>query len=336
MTTLCLATDTGPVIVTQHDTRWRTERALDVSTTLCIAPDSEQPQRVLCGTTARGAWRSDDAGATWHRVFAGLPHEQITSLAVSTTERAGEFGVIYAGTEPSAVFRSEDGGETWRPCSELTDLPSSRDWSFPPRPETHHVRWIQPDPHGGLFVAIEAGALIHSPDGGQTWQDRVAGGPRDTHQLAIHPNAPGRLWSAAGDGFFESRDSGASWRKSEEGLRFRYCWSVAVDPADPETVVLSAAPGPRQAHTVERAEFAIYRRRGNAPWEEVRAGLPDPKSTRVPVLATNPAEPGMFYVAADDGLCRSADGGVTWQRLDVDWPQTRRVRVHALAVVAAC
>ena len=333
MATLYLATDAGPVTIAQRAGEWRTELTLDAATSLCIAPDPGQPQRVFCGTTTRGAWRSDDAGLTWRHVFAGLPYRQITSLAVSTTERAGKFGVIYAGTEPSAVFRSGDGGETWQPCPGLTDLPSSREWSFPPRPDTHHVRWIQPDLHGGLFAAIEAGALIHSPDGGQTWQDRVPGGPYDTHQLAIHSNAPGRLWSAAGDGFFESADSGASWKKSEEGLRFRYCWAVAIDPADPETLVLSAAPGPRQAHTIEHAEFAMYRRTGNNAWEEVRAGLPESKSTRVPVVAANPAEPGVFYAAADNGVYRSADAGVTWPPLDVDWPENKRLRVHALAVV---
>ena len=38
---------------------------------------------------------------------------------------------------------------------------------------------------GRLFAAIEAGALIRSPDCGATWQDRTAHGPRDTHQLSI-------------------------------------------------------------------------------------------------------------------------------------------------------
>ena len=46
-------------------------------------------------------------------------------------------------------------------------------WPFPPRPSTHHVRWIEPDVNRKeyLFVAIEAGALIKSFDGGKTWID---------------------------------------------------------------------------------------------------------------------------------------------------------------------
>jgi len=133
-------------------------------------------------------------------------HSKVQSVTVTRSERVNDRGVVYAGTEPSAIFRSEDGGETWYECGDLTALPSASEWSFPPRPQTHHVRWIEPDPHvpGRLFVAVEAGALIRSLDSGTTWQDRAADGPRDSHQLSIQLSAPARLYSAAGDGYFES------------------------------------------------------------------------------------------------------------------------------------
>ena len=92
-------------------------------------------------------------------------------------------------------------------------LKSSSTWSFPPRPWTNHVRWIEPDANkeGYIFVAIEAGALIKSFDGGKTWKDRVENGPYDTHTLVSHKKAPQRLYSAAGDGYFESQDYGLTW-----------------------------------------------------------------------------------------------------------------------------
>jgi hypothetical protein len=92
----------------------------------------------------------------------------------------------------------------------LHKLPSSVSWSFPPRPWTHHVRWIEPDANNYdyVFVAIEAGALVQSHDGDRTWIDRVEQGPYDTHTLATHPMAPRRLYSSAGDGYFESFDYG--------------------------------------------------------------------------------------------------------------------------------
>jgi hypothetical protein len=56
-----------------------------------------------------------------------LPRPGVFSVAVSAAE-----GAVYAGTEPSALFRSDDGGETWRELTALLELPSRPTWSFPP------------------------------------------------------------------------------------------------------------------------------------------------------------------------------------------------------------
>lgn len=282
MPLLYLATGDGPLVVAPRGDRWRAHRPLDIRPASCIAIDPHRSERVFCGTTRDGVWRSDDVGASWRRVFEGVPHDRVTALTVSGTERSGGLGIAYLGTEPSAIFRSADGGETWQECKGLNGLPSSGEWSFPPRPQTHHVRWIAPDPHapGRLFVAIEAGALVWSPDGGASWRDRVPGGPLDTHELATHPEVPGRLWSAAGDGFFQSDDAGDTWHRAEDGLQHRYCWSLALDPCDPGIAMLSATAGPRQAHSPNQAEAHLYRRTSDGdPWHEVRDGLPEPKGT---------------------------------------------------------
>jgi hypothetical protein len=143
-----------------------------------------------------------------------------------------ERDVVWAGIEPSEVWRSTNAGTTWEPTSRLETLPSSSEWSFPPRPDTHHVRWIACHPlePARLWVAIEAGALVSTIDGGRIWRDRVAGGPWDTHELAVHRNAPDTLRVAAGDGYFESDDAGATWRSPSTGLEVGYLRSVAIDP----------------------------------------------------------------------------------------------------------
>jgi hypothetical protein len=117
-------------------------------------------------------------------------------------------------------------------------LKSSSSWSFPPRPWTHHVRWIEPDKNKKqyLFVAIEAGALVQSHDGGESWIDRVDTGPYDTHTLLTHKLAPKRLYSAAGDGYFESNDYGQSWIRPDEGLYHRYLFGMAVDSTNPQNI----------------------------------------------------------------------------------------------------
>lgn len=274
----------------------------------CLAADPRPGGPVWCGSEDDGLFRSDDGGGSW--TAAGLPDEHVTAIAV-TPARPDR---VWAGTEPSAVWRSDDAGRSWERCEGLLELPSSSDWSFPPRPETHHVRWIacHPEDADTAWFAIEAGALVSTRDGGRTWADRVAGGPYDTHELAIHPDEPDRLRVAAGDGYFESRDGGHSWTSPEAGLEVTYLRSVAVDPGDPSVVVASASSGPRTAYVAGRADGRLYRREGDGPWERISAGWPREPSTIAPLLVADPPA-GRLLAADERGVHESRDGGRRWK-----------------------
>lgn len=331
----------GLLVAGRRNGSWWTGGRLAGSSPQAVTVDPSRPEVIYCGTFDRGLWRSMDAGDSWERVGEDVVRDPVMAVAVSAAERSGEHAVVYAGTEPSAVYRSEDRGETWRELGGLSELPSASEWSFPPRPKTHHVRWISPDPNtsGRLFVAIEAGALIQTPDGGETWKDRTPDGPLDTHTLATHKDAPDRLYSAAGDGFMaagygyaESGDAGATWRRISEGLQHHYLWGVAVDPGDPETVVVSAASSPWKAHNCRAAESTVYRKIAGEPWREIQEGLPDVEGRNVAVLASNGDEPGVFYALTNDGMYRSPDAGSIWERLEIGW-QDHYGRTTGLAVV---
>jgi photosystem II stability/assembly factor-like uncharacterized protein len=235
---------------------------------------------------------------------------------MSITASPSEANVVWVGTEPSAVWRSADGGETWQQTSALDVLPSSPEWAFPPKPETHHVRWIacHPQQAGRLWVAIEAGALISTADGGRSWRDRVWGGPYDTHELAIHPKAPDVLRVAAGDGYFESDDGGANWRSPSAGLEVGYLRSVAIDPGQPDVVIVAASSGPYSAYRAGASDGRLYRRAGQGPWERVRKGWPEPPGTIAPLLSPG-SQPGELWAADERGLHRSNDGGIEWRHV---------------------
>jgi photosystem II stability/assembly factor-like uncharacterized protein len=276
----------------------------------CLAADPRTGGPVWCGTEDDGVFRSDDNGRSW--TAAGLSGEHVSAVAVCPSRPAR----IWTGTEPSAVWRSDDAGRSWRRCEGLLELSSSPEWSFPPKPETHHVRWIacHPDDPDRAWFAIEAGALVSTSDGGQSWQDRVTGGPFDTHELAIHPAEPDHLLVAAGDGYFESRDGGRAWISPEAGLEVTYLRSVAIDPGDPQVVVVSASSRPRTAYVAGHADGRLYRREGSDAWKRVTMGRPEPPDTIAPLLAADPAT-GSLLAADEHGVHISRDGGRRWERL---------------------
>jgi hypothetical protein len=343
MTRVFVALSDGLLLLQRQPGAGPLQRLLEGFPTQCLAADPLRPERLYCGTFGRGLWASADAGRSWHPAGEGIRSTQIMAVAVSGIERAGEHGVVYAGTEPSALYRSEDAGTTWQELSGLLSLPSAPTWSFPPRPYTSHVRAIGLDPlrAGVLVVAIEAGALVRSFDSGQTWEDRQPEAPFDSHTLALPPQRPGSIYSAAGDGFLhpghgfaESHDGGTTWMRPGAGLEHHYLWGLAVDPADPSTLVVSAAAGPQQAHDPRLAESAIYRRTGEGPWRQIQDGLPASRGMLASALSANAAEPGVFYLASNHGLYRSADTGQSWERLEVSWPeQGLRQRAESLLVL---
>lgn len=309
-----------------------TESTLGDATIWDVAVHPDHPARVFCATFERGLLRSDDGGDSWHRCDDGaFESAAVTAVALDPADSA----VVYAGTEPSRIYRSTDGGVSWAHRDGLIDLPSASQWSYPPRPTTHHVRWIEVDPLDPetLYVSVEAGALVRSFDAGATWVDRVSSGKRDVHSLATHPESPGHVWAAAGDGYAESTDGGDSWEAREEGLDARYCWSVALDPADPETVLLSAARGPRTAHRSARAESFVFRKQTGDAWERIDDDLPTGDGVLRYVLASGRSG-GALFAATNVGIFRTTDAGDSWTGVDVDWPAAlERQPVNGMAVV---
>src|SRR5262249_30303823 len=132
----------------------------------CVAVDPADPETVFVGLHEAGVRLSHDGGRGW--IDCELPEAAVFSLAVSAAD-----GAVYAGSEPSRLFKSRDHGESWRELQTLLELPSQPTWSFPPRPWTSHVRWIAPSPHDAdlLLVGIELGGLMRSSDGGESWED---------------------------------------------------------------------------------------------------------------------------------------------------------------------
>lgn len=317
----------------------------------CVAFDPSNPNRAYCGTSGKGLYKTDDGGKTWDSFekitvqdknekdndnaanrgsINGITTADIISVSVSHLPggRKNGFNTVYVGTEPTALYKSDDGGESWERMSALNNLRSSSIWSFPPRPWTSHVCWIEPDKTNPdyIFAAIEAGALVQSHDGGKTWIDKVEGGPSDTHTLATHKKIPKKLYSSAGDGYFESFDYGQSWKLPRKGLRHHYLAGLAVDSDDPNTVIISASQSAWEGQYIEGAKSVVYRRTtASEEWNLVSNGLPEPNGTIISTLAANPKVAGEFYALNNRGIFCSTDSGISWEKItnnkDIEWPK---------------
>ncbi len=328
MTTMRFFAATGDAIarITCQDERCDVRLSLQGSGAQCVAVDPHDPERVFAGTFDHGLCRSRDGGETWTGVgegAQGIAETRVLSVAVSPSHRPSGVSAVFAGTEPSQLYRSEDDGSTWRPSPRLSDVPSATTWAFPPRPWTHHVRWIAPhhtDP-GLLFVGIELGGVMRSRDGGETWEDRKPGSYHDSHALLTHPLAAGRVYEAAGEGVACSGDAGDSWRPVDAGKALGYTVGLAADPADPDLWYVSAATGPRAAYRLDgHAGAALYRKRGDLPWQPVGdedGDLPHPMPYLAVALLTFPDRPNTLVAGLINGEFHlSENAGDTWRKLD--------------------
>jgi photosystem II stability/assembly factor-like uncharacterized protein len=280
---------------------WKVTKVLSDVDVRVLAPDPRDLESVWAGTEGGGVLRSIDAGASW--TPAGLGGKVVKALAVSPAGR------IYAGTNPAAIFASEDEGSSWR---ELVGFRRVRRWFwFSPaeRPFSAYVLGLALD-RETVIAGIEAGAVVRSTDGGETWQHHRPGALRDCHSLAT---APGRFYEAGGSGGGAARsiDGGLTWTRPA-GHDRHYGWASAGDPVDPDLWYFSAAPGIR-AHS-DDAGAAIYRCRGDRA-VPVAGGRPNPLRSMPYALIAGP-EPGSLVAGFANGEVReSADAGDSWRPL---------------------
>jgi photosystem II stability/assembly factor-like uncharacterized protein len=308
--------------------------------------------RVFAGGTSEhwgpAVFHSDDLGTTWDEPpegSIGFPEDSETSLERVWQIQPGpaaQPGVVYAGTQPSALWKSTDGGVTFELVRGLWDHPHRKEWGAGFGGQAIHTVLPHPTDSDRVSVAMSTGGVYQTSDGGETWSPRNQGIQAKffpdpypefgqcVHKLAAHPDVPERMFAQNHHGVYRSDDGGAIWKSIADGLPSDFGFPIAVHPHEPETVYVFPliADGNR---IPTDAKCRVFRSRdAGSTWEALTKGLPDVPSY-APVLrdamCTDAAESAGVYVGTRDGcVYASADAGDTWTEVARHLPDVLTVR----------
>jgi len=263
-----------------------------------LAYDPSDPNRIILGTSAGQLFLSQDAGKSW----APLAHlglgddlviDHVTFDPTNTkTIYAAGWGLYH--DDEGDVFRSDDGGTTWK------QLEGAHGKSI-------RALAMAPSDHNVLVIGTLDG-VYRSMDAGATWQRMTPENPevtanysimRNFVSVAIDPQNPNVVYAGTRHLAWKTSDGGQTWRSIHDGmLDDSDVFSIIVDPKNPQRVYASACSG-------------IYKSDNAAELFHRVQGMPH-SAIRTRVLKQDPVRPSIVYAGTTGGLWKTLDGGAKW------------------------
>jgi len=259
-----------------------------------------------------GVYKSTDAGKTWRNV--GLrDSRQIARILVDPKNPDVVFvaatGHGYGPNAERGVYRSTDGGGTWRKVLDKGPEIGAVDLAFDPANSRHVYAtvWHGQRPPWSVYGPLEgSGGLYKSTDGGDTWKQLSGHGlPEGEWKRSGVATGPGQVVyalidAAAGAGLYRSSNGGDNWTKVSSDPRITsrgwYFGGITVDPRDPDMVYIP--------------NVALYRSTDGGRNFTVLKGAPGGDDYHV--LWIDPTEPRRMILGSDQGTNISVDRGATW------------------------
>lgn len=296
---------------------------------------------------------SDDLGESWRSTenpprfpeSSGLTLQRVWHIQPG---RPNEPGVVYLGVEPAALFRSDDGGDTWQDVPGLTAHPTRDVWFPGAGGLILHSIVLDHERPGRMWVGISAAGVFRTDDAGESWQPANTGIRADflperypevgtcPHKLLGFPDAPDLLYQQNHCGVYRSDSGGDFWEDISDGLPSRFGLPMTTHPRDTSTAYVlpeDSATGDELGGAyrfVPDGQFRVYRTRdGGANWEGLSNGLPQRKVYLHAMrenMATDECDPAGVYVATTSGqIFHSADEGDSWNLLIDSLPPVNSV-----------
>ncbi|HZO86605.1 MAG TPA: exo-alpha-sialidase [Verrucomicrobiae bacterium] len=341
-----------------------------------------EPDRIYASQTS--GWfgqitqRSDDGGKTWnppgskpedlvgpdgmpkaesnkfvyegevgtHKWYDGTQHpwefKRIWHLEPSLTDP----DTVYAGAEDAAIFKSVDGGKTWKELSALRRVKGDL-WQPGAGGMAVHTIILDPKNANRIYIAISAAGAFRTDDGGKTWRainqglksqfelpDPDAEVGHCVHRIALHPSRPDVLFMQKHWDVMRTDNAGDSWREVSGNLPSDFGFPIDVHAHEPETIYVVPIKNDSE-HFPPDGKLRVYRSRsGGNEWEALTKGLPQ-KDCYLNVLrdamAVDSLEPcGVYFGTSGGQVYVSADSGDSWNPIVRDLPGVLSVEVQTL------
>lgn len=310
----------------------------------------DRPRIFVSGTSEHwgpGIYRSDDLARSWTE-----PEGAAVRFAPdvgSSVERVWQIqpgsrcepDVVYAGTQPSALFKSVDRGESFELVRPLWDHPHREHWSAGYGGQAIHT--IVPDHQQPehLTVAMSTGGVYRTVDGGESWAPANSGikayffpDPwpeygQCVHKVAAHPAYPDRMYAQNHHGVYRSDDAGTNWVSIADGLPSDFGFPMVVHPNDPDTIyVFPLVADSRRIPPDGRARVWRSSDAGRH-WTSLADGLPDRfygAVMRDAFAADDADRAGLYFGARDGSVYASTDDGEHWNEIATHLPDVYAVR----------
>jgi photosystem II stability/assembly factor-like uncharacterized protein len=259
-----------------------------------------------------GVYKSTDAGKTWKHI--GLKATQhIARIIVHPGNPdlvyVAAQGSLYSNSKERGIYKSTDGGITWKNVLFVNDMTGCEDLSMDMN--NPRILYASMWEHGRLPWKVISGGkgsgLYKSVDGGETWEKMTAGLPKEMGKMAIsvcrsNPDKVYALiesdWSKEAGGLYMSGDAGKNWHQVTSDHRIIgrawYYIKLFTDPANENTVYVMNAPALRSLD-------------GGKTWENINAPHGDYHN-----LWINPRNPKNMIISNDGGSAISFNGGASW------------------------
>ncbi|MGD2124317.1 MAG: hypothetical protein PVJ76_21485, partial [Gemmatimonadota bacterium] len=297
-----------------------TDGQVPLGSTGSIAVADSDPDIIYLGTgsdgvrsnvsTGRGVYKTTDGGDTWS--FAGLYDVgQIGAVRIHPTNPdivwVAANGDIFKPSPERGVYKTTDGGQTWRKTLFVSDSTGAMDVEIQPGNPDVVYAWmsrIERKPWT-IISGSNEGGFYKSTDGGESWEHIMEGLPGELigkGNLAVTAAKPDRIFALIeakpGGGFYRSDDFGESWQMISDNpqmiQRPFYYTTLGADPTDANTVYGGA-------------EGFFKSTDGGVNWSRMSTPHGDNHDIWV-----SPNDGNVMVQANDGGANVSTDGGQTW------------------------